>query len=180
MTASGVVSQDDPEHEYDNATLPLFRPRQIIASIFGRLTRPIILCLLLSMVTGMTAATGAAPHLRILESIVCLHHYQETSPDIIQDGQVEERYCKVPAIQERVTLLMGVASTLENIPDLLRAVPLGALMDHYGRKPMLLLVQVGFTLEIAWFLVACEWPVAFSLSFHSISVSPFSSLLLLL
>ncbi|GLB07194.1 hypothetical protein AtubIFM57258_002517 [Aspergillus tubingensis] len=58
--------------------------------------------------------------------------------------------CQMDRVQREVALLQGWKATLEQVPGILFAVPYGVLADQIGRRPVLLLCAVGFTLSDAW------------------------------
>ncbi|OJZ85575.1 hypothetical protein ASPFODRAFT_135977 [Aspergillus luchuensis CBS 106.47] len=58
--------------------------------------------------------------------------------------------CQMDRVQREVALLQGWKDTLEQVPGILFAVPYGVLADRIGRRPVLLLCAVGFTLSDAW------------------------------
>ncbi|GLA64470.1 hypothetical protein AtubIFM55763_008508 [Aspergillus tubingensis] len=58
--------------------------------------------------------------------------------------------CQMDRVQKEVALLQGWKDTLEQVPGILFAVPYGVLADRIGRRPVLLLCAVGFTLSDAW------------------------------
>ncbi|GKZ84444.1 hypothetical protein AnigIFM56816_009777 [Aspergillus niger] len=58
--------------------------------------------------------------------------------------------CQMDRVQREVALLQGWKDTLEQVPGILFAVPYGVLADRIGRRPVLLLCAVGFTLSDTW------------------------------
>ncbi|PWY90339.1 adenylate cyclase [Aspergillus sclerotioniger CBS 115572] len=58
-------------------------------------------------------------------------------------------------VQSEVALLEGWKDTLEQVPGILFAVPYGVLADRIGRRPVLLLCAVGFTLSDVWVKIVC-------------------------
>ncbi|GKZ28292.1 hypothetical protein AbraIFM66950_003548 [Aspergillus brasiliensis] len=58
--------------------------------------------------------------------------------------------CQMDRVQKEVALLQGWKDTLEQIPGILFAVPYGVLADRIGRRPVLLLCALGFTLSDVW------------------------------
>lgn len=60
--------------------------------------------------------TGAST-LRIYESIICHSYYKANDPSRIGDGEVvDERYCKVDAVQEELAVLTGGESFFNTLP----------------------------------------------------------------
>ncbi|PYI01240.1 adenylate cyclase [Aspergillus sclerotiicarbonarius CBS 121057] len=58
-------------------------------------------------------------------------------------------------VQAEVALVEGWKDTLEQVPGILFAVPYGVLADRIGRRPVLLLCALGFTLSDVWVKIVC-------------------------
>ena len=67
----------------------------------------------------LAASIGAAPELRLFESIICHDYYKVADPRWIDgNGFVEEKYCKVDKVQEQLALLLGWATFFDNLPGM--------------------------------------------------------------
>lgn len=75
-----------------------------------------IVMLLVFLFNFSGSLTGAST-LRIYESIICRSYYQTNDPSRIGDGGVvDERHCKVDAVQEELAVLTGWESFFNTLP----------------------------------------------------------------
>lgn len=93
----------------------------------------------------------------LLEKGLCA----EAHPDIasfLAAGD-ENPLCKDRAVQGKLALYRGWAYTLDCLPTILLALPLGSLSDRWGRKPIAILSVVGIILGIVWYEVVFYFPL---------------------
>jgi MFS family permease len=64
--------------------------------------------------------------------------------------------CGVVPVQSEVAYVIGWEAAIENIPNMLLAVPFGALADKVGRKKILLVAIFGMFMNDAWIRLVCE------------------------
>ncbi|KAJ5188096.1 Major facilitator superfamily domain general substrate transporter [Penicillium cf. griseofulvum] len=83
---------------------------------------------------------GYAPHIEILESIICRQARGSNS-------FVGNDNCKSPDVQGELALVNGWKDTFDQVPGILLALPYGFAADRIGRKPILALSLTGLILE---------------------------------
>lgn len=92
-----------------------------------------------------------APRMRLYESVICSEYFSQSNPSLIEpDGTIPEKICKVTPVQEQLATLLGWQSFIDSIPAILLPIPFGYLADKYGRKWIMALGLIGFTLSYAW------------------------------
>lgn len=75
-----------------------------------------IVMVLVFLFNFSSSLTGAST-LRIYESIICHGYYKTNDPSRIGDGGVvDERHCKVDAVQEELAVLTGWESFFNTLP----------------------------------------------------------------
>jgi hypothetical protein len=92
-----------------------------------------------------------APLIRLFENSLCLTYYN------FPIGGVQESLCKIPEIQKPLATIRGWKSTLDTIPVLLVAIPLGKYGDYYGRRRILALALVGVGASLVEIFTVCRW-----------------------
>ena len=90
-----------------------------------------------------------APLIRLFENSLCLSYYKFPS------GGVQESLCKIPEIQQPLATIRGWKSTLDTLPVILVAIPLGKYGDHYGRRKILALALLGIGGSLTEIFVVC-------------------------
>jgi MFS family permease len=83
---------------------------------------------------------GYAPHIEILESIICRQARGSNS-------FVRNDNCKSPEVQGELALINGWKDTFDQVPGILLALPYGFAADRVGRKPIMALSLTGLILE---------------------------------
>ncbi|OGE54468.1 hypothetical protein PENARI_c006G08958 [Penicillium arizonense] len=83
---------------------------------------------------------GYAPHIGILESIIC-RQARGSNLLLVDDN------CKSPQVQRELALINGWKDTFDQLPGILLALPYGFAADRIGRKPILALSLTGLILE---------------------------------
>ena len=69
------------------------------------------------------------PTIKLFEQAICNRYYstqQQAAPNI------DERLCKVPAIQNQLATLTGLKFTFDALPGLLTALYYGSIADRYA------------------------------------------------
>lgn len=83
---------------------------------------------------------GYAPHIEILESIICRQAQGSNALGVDEN-------CKSPQVQGELALINGWKDTFDQLPGILLALPYGFAADRIGRKPILALSLIGLILE---------------------------------
>lgn len=91
-----------------------------------------------------------APLIRLFENSLCLSHYN------FPVGGVAESLCKIREIQQPLATIRGWKSTLDTIPVILVAIPLGKFGDHYGRSKILALALLGIAGSLVEIFTVCR------------------------
>ncbi|KAJ6444741.1 major facilitator superfamily transporter [Purpureocillium lavendulum] len=89
----------------------------------------------------------------LLEDSVCRRYYERGAGErALADagGVIDEKMCKVGPVQSKVAYLNGWQAMIEAVVGLCVAFPYGALADKIGRKPIILLSFVSYTLSGGW------------------------------
>lgn len=140
------------------------------ASILSELHVPqthsptIVLLLLSVMIFVIMVSTNflVIPQQRIYEDIICRRYYDglnTTQGHISLSESIDEKMCKLDAMQQELATVTGVSQSLDCIPGLLFSFPYGMLADKWGRKIILglamsgFLMQLVFTQLVAWFFL---------------------------
>lgn len=114
-------------------------------------THVIGLVLSIAIISDFSESMFTAPRIRLYESVICAEFYSQADPSLVgPDGSVPERLCKVVPVQEELATILGWQSFIDSIPAILLPIPFGYLADKYGRKWIMTLGLVGFTLAYAW------------------------------
>ncbi|KAI1477123.1 MFS general substrate transporter [Daldinia eschscholtzii] len=96
-----------------------------------------------------SSATGfaAIPETRLLEDAACRQYY---GVDETTAGPIDEKLCKVNAIQNKVAFILAIQSSSDAATGFLAAFPWGLAADRIGRKPVVSLALTGSLLGILW------------------------------
>ncbi|KAL8959416.1 MAG: hypothetical protein Q9193_003720 [Seirophora villosa] len=97
------------------------------------------------------------PRIRLFELAAC-HAYYQQQHDAVGHGfhdNLDDRLCKVPAVQNELSTLTGWQFAFDAVPGLLLAIYYGSIAGKYGRKPVLLLFSTGMLLSLAWTVLVC-------------------------
>lgn len=92
----------------DGASVPLPESR--------RLPRPklaIVALLALILLTSLSESLYRLPLNRVIEKRLCREYYRSHDPSIIHNGgAIDEKYCKLDAIQQSLAWYVGIMETL--------------------------------------------------------------------
>ncbi|KAE8354466.1 major facilitator superfamily domain-containing protein [Aspergillus coremiiformis] len=100
-----------------------------------------------------------APQTQIMESIIC----RKLHSGLLIDHPSDNSPCKSVEVQGELALIKGWRDTLDQIPGILLALPLGFLMDRIGRKPIALLSMSGVLMEEVAIRIICRYSEAIPL-----------------
>ncbi|KAF4343720.1 major facilitator superfamily transporter [Fusarium beomiforme] len=110
----------------------------------------VLLCIVLAVVSDVGESLYAAPRVRLFESVACTRYYLRHDPSLVdRHGSVPERFCKINSVQDKVALVVGWQYFFDAIPAILLPIPYGYVADLRGRKWILVLALVGYTLSWA-------------------------------
>ncbi|KAL8327941.1 hypothetical protein RB597_003989 [Gaeumannomyces tritici] len=97
------------------------------------------------------------PIVRLLEHAICHRR-------LGGDGAVDERNCKIPAVQDSLASITGWKVFFDAVLGLVIAVYYGSLADRSGRRIVLALSAVGYTLMLGWVVVIRSLPNIYPVS----------------
>lgn len=125
----------------------------------------VVLCIALAVVSDIGEYLYFAPRLRLSESVICTRYYLRHDPSLVgRDGSVPEQFCKVDSVQNELATFMGWQLFFDSIPAVLLPLPYGYLADKHGRKWILFLALIGYTLSWASTLFFVSHPYHYLLS----------------
>jgi hypothetical protein len=125
--------------------------------------RVVALGITIAVVSDAGESLYAAPRIRLFESIVCTHYYQQEDPSLVhKGGHLPEYLCKVDPVQDELASVFRGQLFFDSIPAILLPIPYGYLADKYGRKWILFMAMLGYTLSYAWTLLAVRFMEYFS------------------
>lgn len=97
------------------------------------------------------------PEVRLYELVVCRHYFLEHDPSKVdEDGNVEERYCKLDVIQGQLSVLRGWVFSWLLLVGTLVTIPYGVVADSMGRRIVVAASLISVTLPKAWIIVVCK------------------------
>ncbi|KAK5305742.1 hypothetical protein LTR99_003286 [Exophiala xenobiotica] len=116
----------------------------------------VALVIIIAVVSDIGESLYAAPRVRLFESIVCNRYYMHEDPSLVRrhGHHVPEHLCKVNPVQDELASVLGWQLFFDSIPAILLPVPYGYLADTRGRKRILIMAMVGYTLSYVWTLFA--------------------------
>ncbi|KAK0120855.1 hypothetical protein ONS96_011055 [Cadophora gregata f. sp. sojae] len=101
---------------------------------------------------------NASTHVYLVEQSVCREYYRLHEPGLIgRNGLVNEAICKIPQIQSRVAEILGVYKVLTYLPALFMAGPYGMVAGKIGKKPVMLMNLISYSLAGAYFAIVCKF-----------------------
>ncbi|SPJ87783.1 uncharacterized protein FTOL_12252 [Fusarium torulosum] len=110
----------------------------------------VLLCIVLAVVSDVGDSLYAAPRVRLFESVACTRYYLRHDPSLVDPhGSVPEHLCKIDSVQDKVASVVGWQYFFDAIPAILLPIPYGYVADLRGRKWILVLALVGYTLSWA-------------------------------
>ncbi|PWY81815.1 MFS transporter [Aspergillus heteromorphus CBS 117.55] len=113
--------------------------------------------LLLACLVAVTLDFGAylsvAPQLQLYESIICQRLHPELFDGLLPAAPIAS--CKAADVQGELAVLKGWMSTFDQLPSIILALPYGLMADRVGRKRVMLLGLVGFTLQEVAIRIIC-------------------------
>ncbi len=124
----------------------------------------VALVIVIAVVSDIGESLYAAPRVRLFESSVCTRYYMQEDPSLVhRPGDVPEHLCKVNPVQDELASVLGWQLFFDSIPAILLPVPYGYLADTRGRKQIVILAMLGYTLSYIWTLFAASLKRPYSL-----------------
>lgn len=122
-------------------------------------TSVLVLCFIIMFLLSFSVNICTPAWNAIMEAIICGELNPEISDQLTFTD--ENPICKGPDVQGRLAMLRGWSATIECIPGIFLAMPLGLLADKWGRRPVLFLSFLGTFLMFLWYEVVFlfGWPV---------------------
>ena len=119
-----------------------------------RCSRPwiyvVLICIVLAVVSDIGESLYTAPRVRLFESVACTRYYLRNDPSLVdRDGSVPERFCKIDPVQSKVASVLGWQLFFDAVPAILLPIPYGYLADSRGRKWILVIALIGYTMSWA-------------------------------
>ena len=125
------------------------------------LDNPILICtFLLQFLTYFAKHMVEVPMIKLFERAICNRYYAPHSNKIFENvvsnlGNIDESYCKIPAVQDEVAGLFGLKFTFDALPGLITALYYGSIADRFGRRLVLALCCIGTACSLLWILFVC-------------------------
>ncbi|KAI1760544.1 major facilitator superfamily transporter [Hypoxylon sp. FL1150] len=137
----------DTEQAHDDASTRGMRRR-------AHPKRAILALLALLLLVNLAASLYQLPLNRVIERRFCREYYNENDPSVIDnDGNIDEKLCKIDAVQQRLAWLMGILETLWIVGDFVMTIPLGFVAEKYGRRTGLWLNITPRLFMLTWTIV---------------------------
>ena len=107
--------------------------RAILAVKTFLVENPILICTFaLQFCTYFAKHMVEVPTIKLFEQAICNRYYSEQSIHLrTRAPEVDERYCKIPAVQNELASLTGLKFTFDALPGLLTALYYGSIADRY-------------------------------------------------
>ena len=99
------------------------------------LENPILICTFaLQFCTYFAKHSIEVPTIKLFEQAICNRYYSEEAIHRQATPDIDERLCKVPAIQDELATLTGLKFTFDALPGLLTALYYGSIADRYDAR----------------------------------------------
>ncbi|CAK7275358.1 hypothetical protein SEPCBS119000_006651 [Sporothrix epigloea] len=112
-------------------------------------------CLILLLCLEFGSVMVALPLNEILEGIICQSRFE----DAIQPAA--DSRCKDTQVQAELASILGWYGTFSLVPGLFTGIAWGLAADRYGRKPVLVLANIGIALALGATMAVCRYPDIF-------------------
>ena len=113
----------------------------------------LVLCVyLLQFFISFAKHVVEVPAIRLFEFAICNRYY--VSQGVLHE-HISESMCKIPVVQDELSIVTGWKFFFDNLPGLLTAIYFGKLSDKWGRRPILSLFCIGTICSYAWILAVC-------------------------
>lgn len=127
-----------------------------VREVWSRPSTPVLVyTFLLQFLISLAKHIVEVPLIRLLELSACHEYYAPIDGVVGHVQALDNRPCKVPAVQNELSTLTGWKFGFDALPGLLLAIYYGSVAGKYGRKPVLLLFSTGMLLSLAWLVFVC-------------------------
>ncbi|KAK9435634.1 Major facilitator superfamily domain, general substrate transporter [Metarhizium brunneum] len=123
--------------------------------------RSIVAAFTIHLLLNIATNIALTPQTAILQDIVCKQYYDGVDSLAGTTHVQDKDRCGVVPVQSEVAYVIGWEAAIENIPNMLLAVPFGALADKVGRKRILLVALFGMFMNDAWIRLVYWFPDVF-------------------
>ncbi|KAK2597400.1 hypothetical protein QQS21_006024 [Conoideocrella luteorostrata] len=164
------MAADEQQHPQPSETTQLLpspsSPPSLSTSSLPSPLRSIIAAFTIHLLLNTATNLALAPQTAILRDIVCKQYYDGVGVGVGAGSRSDTTSpgldrCSVAPVQSEVAYVIGWEAAIENIPNMLLAVPFGALADRVGRKKILLLAIVGMFMNDVWIRLVYWFPHIF-------------------
>ncbi len=159
-----TAASDDDEREQATVAettevTPLLRVNsdpEITSHVLGdprALDRQNVIILTFIVIFLIDAGSGILipPLNEMMEAVICRQAYPGLA-DVVPTGDPDS-VCKEPDVQGKLVMTRAWMTTIECIPGILLAVPMGVLADKWGRRPIMFLAVLGIVVEVLLVLI---------------------------
>ncbi|KAI1757592.1 major facilitator superfamily domain-containing protein [Xylaria castorea] len=116
-----------------------------------RSSRSVIILLCIVIFVGSSASGFQNMSMtRIFEDILCRQYYDQIRS---HDEPIDERICKVDAIQSKLAYLFAIQNSIIAGVSVLAALPWGIAADKIGRRPVFAMGLAGMSISLLWIMV---------------------------
>ncbi|KAI1099446.1 major facilitator superfamily transporter [Jackrogersella minutella] len=137
----------DTMHDDADAAIPEARRRP-------HLKLMIVPLLVLILLVNLSASLYQLPLNRVIERRLCREYYGTHDPSVIDgDGDVDEKLCKIDAVQQSLAWFIGIMETLWIVGDFVMTIPLGFVAEKYGRRTVLWINIIPRLFLVSWAVV---------------------------
>ena len=121
------------------------------------LNNSILICTFcLQFLTYFAKHMFEVPMIKLFEQTICNRYYASHGNDVYDIlSNVDESRCKIAAVQDEVTALVGLKFTFDALPGLITALYYGSIADRFGRRLVLALCCTGTLCSLLWILFIC-------------------------
>ncbi|KAL6903858.1 major facilitator superfamily domain-containing protein [Trichoderma evansii] len=109
---------------------------------------PVFMAALVLLSHSMASSLAATPIIRLLEDSICRTYYYADQPSDVGRLPIDERLCKIDAIQTRLAYFNSWVSMMEATLSLIAAFPYASLADRVGRRIAIALATTGTLLSL--------------------------------
>lgn len=118
--------------------------------------RQIALCFGLFALMAFSLMLLEVPTVRLMEMAICDRHYATLPTQLLLAQEDDESRCKIPAVQNKLTTLMGFRSAFVALPGFLSAWYYSTVAERHGYWLVLCLATLGEMISCGWIMIVCK------------------------